>query len=98
MLVASLTLPILPAPNVFCSCQSPTILALGLSRPFRLPFCVPAPLLLEARLDTAAKAASSRTSRMVGSCGVAEGNELAACVIGGLCDDELAGENAIESG
>jgi len=88
----------LPAPKVFCNCQSPTILALDLSRPFRLLLCVPLPLALEARLDTAAEAASSRTSRMVGSCGVADGNELGASAEGGLYDDEPAGENAMESG
>ena len=70
--VATLTLPILPAPRVFCNCQSPTVLPLG----FSLPFLECPPLLALILRETAAAAASSLTSRIVGSCGVAEGNEL----------------------
>lgn len=96
-LVASLTLPMLPAPSVFCSCQSPTILPRGLSFPFLLaPAAEPlaAPLVRTPR-DTAAAAASSRTSRMVGSCGVADANALDGGVDEeGLYDVEAADEGS----
>lgn len=95
-LVASLTLPMLPAPRVFCSCQSPTILPLGLSFPFLLaPLTdsLAAPLARTLR-DTAAAAASSRTSRIVGSCGVADGNVFD----GGVDDDWLYDVDAADDG
>lgn len=79
--VASLTFPILPAPRVFCSCQSPTILPLGFSLPFLL---LDPPFELRIDFDTAAEAASSRTSRMVGSCG--------AVAVGGGSVADLCGE------
>jgi hypothetical protein len=48
MLVASLTLPMLPAPNVFCNCQSPTILARALCLVvIKLDPGLPLPLALE---------------------------------------------------
>ena len=70
--VASLTLPILPAPKVFCNCQSPIILL-----PFSFGRLLPdSCAFLLTTLDASVATAGGRTSSLiVGSCGWDEGND-----------------------
>ena len=71
--IASFTFPMLPAPNVFCSCQSPIIL-----RPFSFTDrLVPASAaFLLTTFDASAVLTGARASSlMVGSCGCDDGND-----------------------